>query len=208
MITYDVGEQWSKYPGGRKIAHGPASGEQFLLQVLVPFWETYDANEERIRLDFEGCVGTTVGFLDESFGELAVLFGKEAVLKRFSIVGKSTVEDEIDGVLSRADKTGKYKTPELDKIRATEPQRRTIQNFFEWCEEQKPSLHLARHDPDDRRGFMVNDVRWQDYCTKWLGIDESKAEQERELILSQIREKNALFERSAAYRKRHGVKAR
>jgi hypothetical protein len=204
MIIFNVAKEFSPYPGGRKIAHGPYSGEEFLLRHLVPFWEDYDEREERIRLDFEDCIGCTHGFLDESLGELAKIYGKAEVLRRFSIVGKNIVEDIIGEVLEAAEKAGKFRTPELDKILSTKPQREHVQGFMEWCGRQEPPLFLTMDTGGrgDVRDYCP--VGWQQHCTKWLGIDEAKAEQEKGFVLEQIRAMGELRERAKALAAKRG----
>lgn len=198
MIRYDVAKEFSRNPGGRFAKDGPHSGEAFLYGKLVPLWEQFEKTQEQIQLDFSGCRGATVGFLDESIGELASLFGEEEVLRRFAFFGEYIVED-IPGVIKRGAKEGHIATPELNKAKATATQRRHVQSFMDWCEAQEPNLILVRTREE---GVGFDAVVWQHYCTKWCEINEKKMEAEKMKLLELLRKQTALFEKAKKWTKR------
>lgn len=206
MYIFNVAQRFSQYPGGRKATDGPHSGEEFLYTCLVPLLDMNRRTGRKVMLDFTYCVGATIGFFDESIGELAMLFGAAYVTERFEFTGRGIVE-EIPNVIERADKAGKVDLTEHEKVKATTRERQAVQSFMEWCESQTPSLHLAVHQPDDLRGFMVKDVDWKKYCTKWLEIDEQKLEKEKRALLKKMDLQNKFHLKYAKWAKEKKGKA-
>lgn len=79
---YQIAKQFSRYPGGRLIKHGPFSGELFREEVLLPLLR----DNEQLQIDLTGAIGYGASFLDESFGELGKIFGFEACEKRLILI--------------------------------------------------------------------------------------------------------------------------
>lgn len=64
--TFDLAQQFSRYPFGRFTTHGPASGERFRDEVLVPALRAGEA----IEVSLDGAKGLGPSFLEEAFGGL------------------------------------------------------------------------------------------------------------------------------------------
>lgn len=80
--TFNIAQQFSRFPGGRLRIHGPYSGEQFREEVLLPLLSSC----EKLVIDMTGALGYGASFLDESFGEIGKVIGYEESLKRIHIV--------------------------------------------------------------------------------------------------------------------------
>lgn len=59
-----IAQEYSRYPGGRRIAEGPHSGEDFREHYLKPLWEKHDG----IVIQLDGTRGYGSSFLEEAFG--------------------------------------------------------------------------------------------------------------------------------------------
>lgn len=59
-----VASDFSRTPGGRYLSDGPASGEQFRNEVLLPAL----AQHSRVTIDLDGARGYPSSFLEEAFG--------------------------------------------------------------------------------------------------------------------------------------------
>jgi len=88
---------FSRYPGGRRRQHGENSGEEFFEDYLLPIYKKHIGKHEKLQLDLSGAVGYSSGFLDESFGELSKLFGKNELRKWLVIIANDdpTLEDRV-----------------------------------------------------------------------------------------------------------------
>lgn len=85
---YKIAEEFSKFPGGRKAAHGKHSGEEFRAKVVMPLLEEHD----QIVFDLSDSAGYTTGFLDEAFGELGKILNMEEIKRRLSFVADDDPE--------------------------------------------------------------------------------------------------------------------
>jgi len=82
-IKYNFAEQYSKYPGGRYIRLGLASGEDFRDNVLR---EVFDSPNKSIEIDASGVITSfSPSFLDECFGQLAKEYGIEVFEKKLKL---------------------------------------------------------------------------------------------------------------------------
>ncbi len=66
MKKISVAKDFSKFPAGRYLSDGPASGQAFRDTLLAPALLT----GEPVEVDFEGTVGYGSSFLEEAFGGL------------------------------------------------------------------------------------------------------------------------------------------
>ena len=71
MIEINVAKDFSVCPGGRYVSDGPNSGEQFRKMLLKPAYIKAQENKEKILINFDGCFGIPISFIDESFGGLS-----------------------------------------------------------------------------------------------------------------------------------------
>ena len=62
----NIGLDFSRYPAGRRIAHGPFSGERFRNEFLLP--HLLAGTKVEVRLDDTAGYGSS--FLEEAFGGL------------------------------------------------------------------------------------------------------------------------------------------
>lgn len=94
--TYSVAIEFSRFPGGRKKAHGSNSGEQFRDEVTIPLLKEY----EFIQFDLSGSKGYSSGFLDEAFGEIGAMIGEAEARRRISFIATDDPE-AIETIWSR-----------------------------------------------------------------------------------------------------------
>lgn len=82
MITkISIAKDFSKTPGGRKIASGPHSAELFRTKILIGAMAKAIENNEKVEIDLDGTYGIAVSFLDEAFtGLLYSGFTAEQIL--------------------------------------------------------------------------------------------------------------------------------
>lgn len=64
LVTINVAKDFSRTPGGRYIAHGPASGEEFRQKLLIPNLQA----ERYLVVELDGAWGYPASFLEEAFG--------------------------------------------------------------------------------------------------------------------------------------------
>lgn len=74
-----IAKDFSDKLGGRWIKVGPFSGELFYDDLLKPKFEIAKANNEKLHIYLDGTKGYGSSFLDQSFGELARVFGVDIV---------------------------------------------------------------------------------------------------------------------------------
>lgn len=104
-MQYDIGLEFTDFPGGRKRDAGDYSGEEFREDILVPLLENVENTEIELLLDH--AVGYPVSFLEEAFGGLIRVHGytKEVLLKRFKfITDKNNRRDRIIEYIETASK--------------------------------------------------------------------------------------------------------
>jgi STAS-like domain of unknown function (DUF4325) len=86
MATLSIAKDFSKTPGARFARDGTNSGEEFRKKHLEPLFESQ--TEEKIIIDLDGVEGYSTAFLEEAFGGLARVFGRDAVLAKLEFVSE------------------------------------------------------------------------------------------------------------------------
>lgn len=71
MVIINIAADYSKTPGGRLIAEGPYSGEEFREKHLSPKFEEAIRTGEKLTVNLDGGFGYATSFLEEAFGGLA-----------------------------------------------------------------------------------------------------------------------------------------
>lgn len=71
MITINIANDYTKTPGGRFIAEGAYSGEDFRESMLKPKFLQALENDEPLTVILDGGYGYATSFLEEAFGGLA-----------------------------------------------------------------------------------------------------------------------------------------
>ncbi len=92
QLVVNVSRDFSKYPAGRYIEDGPASGQLFRDKFLIPALK--EAKELTIELD--GTRGYGSSFLEEAFGgAVRAGFSPKTVKQAFKLISndKSLVEE-------------------------------------------------------------------------------------------------------------------
>jgi len=100
----NIGKSFSRFPAGRYLADGPASGQRFREEVLVPLL----AAGHSILVQLDDALGYGSSFLEEAFGGL-VRQGHDAeeILKKitFESFDDSLIE-EIQTYIREAESNG------------------------------------------------------------------------------------------------------
>jgi hypothetical protein len=73
MMTINVATQYSKTPGPRTRDEGPASGQAFFEDLLLPAFKEARANKTKLLVDLDGTDGYSTAFLEAAFVDLARL---------------------------------------------------------------------------------------------------------------------------------------
>ncbi len=96
IIAIDIAHDFSDTPGARYISEGPDSGELFRRNFLEPFFKQ-DIENKRLTIILDGTAGYATSFLEEAFGGLARLYGKNVVLNKISFISNddALLVDEI-----------------------------------------------------------------------------------------------------------------
>ncbi|GEM_PF-3627111 len=95
-------------PGGRDVAGGPNSGEQFLKEVLEPAFLRHRHEEGYILVNLDDAAPVISSFLYASFGELAVKYGVDEVEKKVHVLSTQVpmrvtmVQNQYDKVRKRS----------------------------------------------------------------------------------------------------------
>lgn len=66
QYSISVAKDFTRFPAGRLMEHGPFTGEEFRVKHLVPALNSYDS----VTVDFDGTLGFGSSFLEEAFGGL------------------------------------------------------------------------------------------------------------------------------------------
>lgn len=67
VSTVNIGKDFNRFPSGRYKAQGPASGEQFREEFLVPMLKRED---QLVEVQLDDAIGYGSSFLEEAFGGL------------------------------------------------------------------------------------------------------------------------------------------
>src|ERR1700722_7271312 len=68
--TINIGQDFSRPPGGRRVTDGPKSGQEFRDRVLVPALRAATKTGESVDVILDGPRGYLSSFLEEAFGGL------------------------------------------------------------------------------------------------------------------------------------------
>jgi len=85
LITINSAQEFSDAPGSRYKKDGDFSGEEFREKFLEEHFKD-QSSDEKIQIILDGAEGYATSFLEEAFGGLARIFGKEKCLKRLEFV--------------------------------------------------------------------------------------------------------------------------
>lgn len=86
-ITINIANEFSDTPGSRYEKDGPDSGQRFRKEFLEPHFENRSYNY-KVRVVFDGAEGYATSFLEEAFGGLARIYGKERCLARLEFISE------------------------------------------------------------------------------------------------------------------------
>lgn len=79
----NVARDFSKYPAGRYLEDGPASGQAFRDKFLIPALK----EERRLAIELDGTRGYGSSFLEEAFGgAVRVGFAPNIVKQTFTLI--------------------------------------------------------------------------------------------------------------------------
>jgi STAS-like domain of unknown function (DUF4325) len=70
MHVIEIGKDFSKTPGGRRISDGPDSGQLFRDRLLAPALRNAVEQNEKLIVMLDGPRGYLSSFLEEAFGGL------------------------------------------------------------------------------------------------------------------------------------------
>jgi hypothetical protein len=87
--TINIAKEFGSVLGGRWERLGPYSGEEFYRTKLLPAYLTALKNNDKLTIDLDGTRGYPSSFLDQSFGELARIYGSDNV--RTTLIFKTYV---------------------------------------------------------------------------------------------------------------------
>lgn len=90
-VIINIARDFTTTPGARYIKDGPFSGEEFRQKFLEQHLKD-PKNESIIEVIFDGVEGYATSFLEEAFGGLARIFGKERCLKKLKLI---SIEDKL-----------------------------------------------------------------------------------------------------------------
>jgi hypothetical protein len=62
----NIGRDFSRYPAGRQVKHGPFSGERFRNEFLIPYLQ----KNLDVTVELDDTAGYGSSFLEEAFGGL------------------------------------------------------------------------------------------------------------------------------------------
>lgn len=97
-----ISKDFTDNPGARYYSDGKYSGQEFLLEYLIPAFEEAVKKNEELIIDLDDTWGYASSFISASFGCLSKIFGKEEVLERLELISedepnlKSKIINEIN----------------------------------------------------------------------------------------------------------------
>ncbi len=82
MLTINISNDFTDTPGSRyKTKWDNYSGEEFREELLEPKFLKAKENNEKLMIDFDGGYEYLISFLEEAFGGLARIYGRDSVLE-------------------------------------------------------------------------------------------------------------------------------
>lgn len=87
MTIINIAKDFSKTPGARYEKFGPFSGQEFRKKFLESLFQD-KSDDSEITIILDGVAGYATSFLEEAFGGLARMFGKEKCLKRLKFISE------------------------------------------------------------------------------------------------------------------------
>lgn len=99
MIKINICNDFSDAPGGRYIAEGNYSGEEFRDNILIPKFYEAEKMNEKLEVNFDGCYGFGTSFLEEAFGGLVRKTKKHNVLDLLALV--ATEDDTLIDLVNK-----------------------------------------------------------------------------------------------------------
>lgn len=81
MKIIKIANDYTRFPGGRLQTDGKYSAEEFRKTKIEPIFES----EDKIVIDLDDVEGYSTAFLEETFGGLVRVFGKQKVLEKIEV---------------------------------------------------------------------------------------------------------------------------
>jgi len=91
IVQINIAKDFSTIPSSRYEKDGPFSGEEFRIKYLEPHFKDPKANYF-IKIILDGVEGYATSFLEEAFGGLARIYGKQRCLERLEFI---SIEDRL-----------------------------------------------------------------------------------------------------------------
>ena len=88
LHTINICNDFTDAPGARYRTDGPKSGQEFLEDLLRPWFEKAVAAKSLLRIELDGTWGYASSFISGSFGELSQQFGKGLVHSHIQLVSE------------------------------------------------------------------------------------------------------------------------
>ena len=110
IIEISVANDFSNTPGGRYRSAGPYSGEEFREDFLEPMFNNLK-QDQKIKVELDGCYGYPVSFLEEVFGGMIRKFDTNKVIEciLYHCSDEPSVESKIKQYINDAVKQKKEK---------------------------------------------------------------------------------------------------
>lgn len=101
-IIINISSDFSKTPGPRYKFEGDFSGEKFKEEILNEKFEQAVKENKSIIINLDNTYGYGTSFLEEAFGGLSRIYGKETVLKHIEFISKEEpyLIDDIKGYIN------------------------------------------------------------------------------------------------------------
>lgn len=99
-----IAKDFTSTPGARNVDEGEFSGEEFLAKVLKPRFDNALKLNHKLVIDLDNTEGYATSFLEQAFGGLSRIYGKEKVLKylEFKSDDEPLLIDEIKMYIAEA----------------------------------------------------------------------------------------------------------
>jgi hypothetical protein len=100
--TINICNDFTDAPGARYRLDGPKSGEEFLEELLEPWFLKAKLAGEILRIELDGTWGYASSFISGSFGELSKKYGRDSVCAHIHLVSEENpllldkIKNEID----------------------------------------------------------------------------------------------------------------